>query len=110
MGGDLEAVSVAAPHFEEADRRMTTAVDLLNAAPDPALSPLRDALEKARADTVSARAVTHRASALLESLPSLMGADAHRRDLLAFQALGEARANGGVMVHYGKSSMLVTER
>ena len=98
---DLEAVAAAAPHFEEADRRMTAAVDLLNAAPDPALSPLRDALEGARADTVSAGVVTHRASALLGSLPSLMGADGQRRYLLAFQALGEARATGGVMVHYG---------
>jgi len=30
-----------------------------------------------------------------------MGADEPRRYLLAFQALGEARATGGVMVHYG---------
>ena len=98
---DLEAVARASPFMEAAARRLGLAAALLRSAPEPVLSPLRDALVMAREQTIRAEESAGGAAALFERLPSLLGGESQRRYLLAFQALGEARATGGVMGAYG---------
>ena len=92
---DLDAVARASPFMEAAARRVGLAAALLRSAPEPALTPLRDALATAREQTTRAERSAGGAAALFERLPSLLGGESRRSYLLAFQALGEARATGG---------------
>jgi hypothetical protein len=67
----------------------------------PILPPLRSALEDARTQVGDAASVASGGVSLLRALPRLAGASGDRKYLLAFQALGEARATGGVAGLFG---------
>jgi hypothetical protein len=98
---DLEALSAAAPSVAAADDALTDAAELLLGAPQPDIEAFATLLERAQERAVEAQASAHRAHALVDSLPSLLGATTSRRYLLAFQTLSESRGTGGVIGLYG---------
>lgn len=98
---DLDLLAEATPLIEEARAILDDAAEIVGGLGDPLLPPLDDAVRDAseRVDEAQSSAAT--ATALLDVLPRLTGGDGTRRYLLAFQALGEARATGGVAGLYG---------
>jgi hypothetical protein len=97
----LDALAKARPFVERATAYLDDADLMLASAPVASVSYLQDALDEASNRIGQALTTASKGNALLTSLPSLLGEDAPRRYLLAFQALGEARATGGLIGLYG---------
>jgi hypothetical protein len=97
----LDALAKARPFVERATAYLDDADLMLASAPVASVSFLQDALDEASNRIGKALTTASKGNALLTSLPSLLGQNAPRRYLLAFQALGEARATGGLIGLYG---------
>lgn len=94
--------------IEESRSLLSTAARLLGVvqselilAPRGNISSIRNAVRLVSFRVASVAASVAHTQSLLSRLPSLLGKEANRRYLLAFQALGEARATGGVIGFYG---------
>jgi Protein of unknown function (DUF4012) len=98
---NLEVISEAAPLIDEVGSLLEDATDAVAEIGDAILPPVRSAVDRARTRVGDAAETASRAVTLLRLLPRLTGDDASRRYLLAFQALGEARATGGVAGLFG---------
>lgn len=97
----FDALDEAAPLIAAADARLRDAARHLDEAPQASLGVVRDAVARATREVESAGASARKGSVLFGALPSLLGRGGSRSYLLAFQALGEARATGGVVGFYG---------
>ena len=97
----LEQLEEVQPQLQRTARMLTRAESLISDAPRPLVAPLRDALVRARRQVTDAGEGARDGAALFAALPELLGGDGERRYLLAFQAIGEARATGGVIGLYG---------
>lgn len=97
----LENIDRGRPFMDNVAQLIRQSVDLLDRVPEPHLPPIREALDDARGRTTEAEATANKASVLFAALPDLLGADSSHRYMLAFQALGEARATGGLIGLYG---------
>lgn len=95
------ALEKAEPLVAAAEESLERAARHLADAPAPSFSTVDDALQEAVDEVESARATAAKGTAVFGVLPSLLGRDEPRTYLLAFQALGEARATGGVIGFYG---------
>lgn len=98
---DLTAVAEVQSQVADAANLLAEADEILGSAPDPGIGMIVAALEKGRARIADASGSAAKGAALFDALPGMLGADGERRYLLAFQALGEARATGGVVGLYG---------
>lgn len=98
---DLEGVQEAAPALEDADNLLNNSLEVLDEAPDPMLSLLDQVVTDARTNLEAAASTAGDGADLFRILPELLGAEGDRTYLLAFQALGESRATGGVAGLYG---------
>ena len=96
--------------FDTIDRaapRLSAAVHLLTVArrqlllDRPKFAPMRRVVDGTRLTLTRVLAPATRASTVIARVPSMLGRGTQRRYLLAFQALGEARATGGVIGLYG---------
>lgn len=87
-------VGEALAHFRRAEA-------ILADLPQPTFSRLRTALASASSQIDAVRGVVERGNLLLEVLPDMMGREAPRRYLVAFQSPSEARATGGLFGLYG---------
>jgi hypothetical protein len=98
---NLDLLAAAEPLLSNARDSLDAAAQEVNSAGHPLLPPLRSAIATAGDRVRDARVVAGHAVSLLHVLPRLTGGAGPRRYLLAFQALGEARATGGVVGLYG---------
>lgn len=97
----FDALEKAQPLVAAAAESLDKAAEHLAAAPPPSLGIVQDAIDEASDQVASARVTATNGSVLFDVLPSLLGREGPRTYLLAFQALGEARATGGVVGFYG---------
>ena len=97
----LSTLSGAAPFVDEVAGLIEQAGDELDAAPEPFLGIVQDALRDSKSLVTDANETAGRARALVGTLPALLGGEGTKRYLLAFQAPGEARATGGLVGLYG---------
>jgi hypothetical protein len=97
----LAAIESSRPFIDSAHRDLSSARETLAAAPKPFFAPVASGLATARSAVYQATDSAGRGAALLGSLPSLLASGSEKRYLLTFQALGEARATGGVAGLYG---------
>lgn len=98
---DFEAVDEAAKYAQDIQRLVVQARDSLAGAQKPVLGVLDDALGEARSEVADAESSVRNGNRIFSLLPGLFGEGGPRRYLLVFQALGEARATGGVFGFYG---------
>lgn len=98
----LAAIREAEPVFEKVDRLLDDSAAELDDVPPPLVNAVEDALLDARREVATAAEAAHKASVLFGALPALLGEGSPRSYLLAFQALGEARATGGLIGYYGE--------
>lgn len=98
---DFDAVDEAARYVGDIQKLVAQARDALAGAQRPVLDILDDALGEARAEVADAESSVLNGSRIFSVLPGLFGEGGPRRYLLVFQALGEARATGGVFGFYG---------
>jgi hypothetical protein len=98
---NLELLAQAEPLLVRVEDSLDAAENELTPAETGLLPPVRSAVEEARGSVAEARSLASGAVSLLRVLPPLTGAQEPRRYLLAFQALGEARATGGVVGLFG---------
>lgn len=94
---DLKAIAAAQKPISEAARRLRVAEDLLREADEPWLDFIDDQGQTAEKRVADAAASVATADEVLSVLPGMFGANGPRRYLLGFQALGEARATGGLI-------------
>lgn len=94
---DLGAVEAARPHVQAANASLLTASDLLAGELSPRVPMVQQAVADARSTIADGLDSSETARHLFSSLPSLLGGDGAKAYLLAFQALGEARATGGLV-------------
>jgi hypothetical protein len=97
----FESVGTAMPFVRNIDDLLSEAAAILNEAPEPILGPIGKRFGAARSLVNGTSVSAHRATVLLEALPSLLGKDVARRYLLAFQSPSEARGTGGLLGQYG---------
>jgi hypothetical protein len=97
---DLDIVRDADPFVAEAAGFLQRADEALNVTP-PELPILATGFDTAKRVLSSAADTARKAGAAFDVMPELLGAQSQREYLLAFQALGEARATGGVLGTYG---------
>lgn len=95
------ALAEAEPLVAAAAAHLDDAADHLSAAPPPSLGLVEDRIDEAKDQVGRAQSSADKGRVLFGALPSLLGRDGRRTYLLAFQALGEARATGGVVGFYG---------
>ena len=94
---DIDAIERASPFAAAAEDALTRAEEAL-ATPGPvSFGAVRDALNEARVAVADARRSATRARLGFSVVPTLLGSDEPKRYMLAFQALGEARATGGLI-------------
>lgn len=98
---NLDLLAEVEPLLLDVERLLEEAAREANEIARPILPPIRSALEDARARVTDAASVASGGVSLLNALPRLTGAAGPRKYLLAFQALGEARATGGVAGLFG---------
>ncbi len=98
---NLDLLAEAQPLLLEVESLLQEAARQASEIARPVLPPLRSALEDARARVSDAASVASGGVSLMRSLPRLTGGSGPRKYLLAFQALGEARATGGVAGLFG---------
>lgn len=94
---DLQAIAAAQGPVGEAAGYLSEAAASLEGADEPWLDAVSEAAAGAEDQISNAAASLSTADELLSVLPEMFGADETRRYLLAFQALGEARATGGLI-------------
>lgn len=94
---DLQAIAAAEGPVGEAAGYLSEAAAGLEGADEPWLDAVGEAAAGAEDQISDAAASLSTADALLSVLPEMFGADGTRRYLLGFQALGEARATGGLI-------------
>lgn len=94
---DLDALESAHRPITEAATLLTRADTLLRRADDPWVDAVGEAGVTAEERIGDAARSIATADDVLTALPEMFGADNPRRYLLAFQALGEARATGGLI-------------
>lgn len=94
---DLDALEAASPFVIQADDALNQASEVLAEPVSPRVEIIAAALNDARTLIDEARVSTSKAVDVFDTLPPLLGADKTQRYLLAFQALGEARATGGLI-------------
>lgn len=94
---DLQAIAAAQGPVGEAAGYLSEAASSLEGADDPWLDAVGEAAAGAEDQISDAAASLSTADELLAVLPEMFGADGTRRYLLGFQALGEARATGGLI-------------
>lgn len=99
---NLELLAQAEPLLVRVEDALDAAEGELASPETGLLPPVRSAVEEARTSVSDARSVASGAVSLLRVLPPLTGAEEPRRYLLAFQALGEARATGGIVGLFGE--------
>jgi len=97
----IDNIEQGRPFIDEVSDLIAEAARASHEAPEPRLEAIRKALDEARERTTEARATARKGSVLFSALPQLLGADSPKRYMLAFQALGEARATGGLFGLYG---------
>jgi hypothetical protein len=97
---DLDIVRDADPFVAEAAGYLIEADEALDVE-SPQLPILATGFDTAQRVLSSAAETARKAGAAFEVMPELLGAQTQREYLLAFQALGEARATGGVLGTYG---------
>lgn len=94
---DVHRLRRASADLAAADASLMQASDVLASAPNALLASIDDAVVTARRAVAKAREFSLPASVLAEHVPSILGIEQPRSYLVAFQALGEARATGGVI-------------
>jgi hypothetical protein len=97
----VETIRQGADDISRAADTLRGAVQVLDAAPVPHLSPISHALADARDQVGGASDAAAHGDALLQALPGFAGAEEPKTYLLAFQAPSEARATGGFIGFYG---------
>ncbi len=97
----LENIAAGQPFVDDVADLVAESNRVLGRAPEPRLQAVKEAIDEARRRTSQAHSTAQKGSVLFSALPELLGADASREYLLAFQALGEARATGGLFGVYG---------
>lgn len=97
----FESLESAVPLIAKIDAFLNEAATILGNLRPPNLSPLRAAFEIADAQIGAASSTATKFHALFTALPQIFARDTQKRYLLLFQALGEARATGGVVGTYG---------
>jgi hypothetical protein len=97
----LTTLERAEPYVTNVHRLLQQALDTAADAPAPTLLPLREALVEVTTRLTEATEIAGNGSALLKTLPPLLGGDETRRYLLVFQSPSEARGTGGLIGLYG---------
>lgn len=88
-------------HVAEALTHFRRAQTILADLPEPTFARLENALASTSLQLDAVRDVVERGNLLLDVLPDMMGRDARRRYLVAFQSPNEASATGGQFGLYG---------
>lgn len=96
----LETIEAAEPFVTEANRLLERALKLLSPL-DPRLDALAAGVDDSRNRLSAAADLTETGSALLQTLPPLLGSERPARYLLVFQSNSEARGTGGLIALYG---------
>lgn len=99
---DLETLEEVHPSVSRVARLLRNAGEVIDDDVTPLLDVVADLHRKAVDEVRGAAESAATADQLFDALPSLFGADGGGRTyLLAFQALGEARATGGLVGFHG---------
>jgi len=98
---DLESIAAAQPQISQAARGLREASAILKGANDPWLDAVADPGSAAEEEIAGAARSAAVADSLLGALGGMFGANGERTYLLGFQALGEARATGGLIGYTG---------
>jgi hypothetical protein len=94
---DLDAIEESQGPVSEAARLLRRATSLLEGGEEPWVDAVSEAGADAETRIANAAGSVATAEKMLSVLPGMFGADEPRRYLLGFQALGEARATGGLI-------------
>lgn len=99
---DLETLGAVQPHISRVAALLGEAESAINDDATPLLDLVADLHRKAVDEVSEAADSATSADQVLQALPGLFGAEGGERTyLLAFQALGEARATGGLVGFHG---------
>lgn len=98
---NLDVLSETEPLLVQVEESLQDAEREVDEIGRAILPPIRTAVDDARDRVGEAASVATNAVSLLRTLPRLAGGNGERRYLLTFQALGEARATGGVAGLFG---------
>lgn len=102
-GGQLHTNVIARvrPLIGKVANLLEEAAVLIEEPSTPFLTRLEELRAEAQGEIEDARDSAQAAQLVLSALPGIFGEDGDRRYVLAFQALGEARATGGLIGFYG---------
>ena len=98
---NLSAIEEARPDLVRAEELLRDAGAAVEAAPGPFLSSIQGPVDDAQEKLEQTVSNVDKGLTALDLLPSFLAQGESRRYLLAFQALGEARATGGLVGLYG---------
>lgn len=97
----LRALNASIPPLLKVESSFRDAAGALESVPRPLWGLLREAVTTTREELGGIASGVHDVNVLFHVLPRMLGETETREYLLVFQALGEARATGGLIGFYG---------